>query len=122
MAVISLFGMLFVFAHYEVMSMAMNHPWPQQHGQEPPFDPREFFAAFKWFYLLLGAWSLFSIITNSISGFYIWKKEHWMTSMVVAGFNCVNFPFGTALGVFTMMILMRDSVRARYESPGPAGV
>jgi hypothetical protein len=33
------------------------------------------------------------------------------------GFLCLQIPFGTALGVFTLMVLMRDSVRESYETP-----
>jgi hypothetical protein len=37
-----------------------------------------------------------------------------MFSIVVAGVNCLQIPFGTALGVFTMMVLLRDTVRQSY--------
>jgi hypothetical protein len=33
----------------------------------------------------------------------------------VAGLNCIQIPLGTALGVFTIMVLTRDSVEAVYQ-------
>jgi hypothetical protein len=36
--------------------------------------------------------------------------------MVIAGINCLSFPFGTALGIFTLIVLSRESVQALYKS------
>ena len=36
--------------------------------------------------------------------------------MFVAGFSCLGVPFGTALGIFTFVILSRDSVRRMFEN------
>jgi hypothetical protein len=38
-------------------------------------------------------------------------------SQVVACLCCLNMPFGTLLGVFTLVVLGRPSVRAGYEAP-----
>jgi len=35
--------------------------------------------------------------------------------MVVAGINCVNVPFGTVLGVFTILVLTRPSVQELFQ-------
>jgi hypothetical protein len=37
-----------------------------------------------------------------------------MFSLVVTGITCLSFPFGTALGVFTIIVLTRGSVRQLY--------
>jgi len=37
--------------------------------------------------------------------------------LVIAGINCVHFPLGTLLGVFTFIVLMRPSVAAQFERP-----
>jgi hypothetical protein len=37
-----------------------------------------------------------------------------MFSLVIAGVQCMFAPFGTALGVFTIIVLTRDSVRRQY--------
>lgn len=48
------------------------------------------------------------------------RKSH-MFSLVVAGIACLQFPLGTGLGVFTFVVLTRDSVRQMYEdAEGPA--
>jgi hypothetical protein len=35
--------------------------------------------------------------------------------MVVAGLNVLQVPLGTLLGVFTLLVLARDSVRQAFE-------
>jgi hypothetical protein len=35
--------------------------------------------------------------------------------MVIAALNCMNAPLGTLLGVFTFIVLGRDSVRLEFE-------
>jgi hypothetical protein len=38
-----------------------------------------------------------------------------MLSFVAACLTCVNVPLGTALGVFTIIVLNRASVKAMYH-------
>jgi hypothetical protein len=46
----------------------------------------------------------------------IQQRKRRLLSLIVAGFNCAWFPFGTALGVCTLIVLCRDSVRKLYTS------
>jgi hypothetical protein len=47
-------------------------------------------------------------------------KRRWMLCLVVAGLNCMNAPMGTALGVFTFLVLLRPSVKELFLGPQPA--
>ncbi|MCX6922874.1 MAG: hypothetical protein NT154_06635 [Verrucomicrobia bacterium] len=38
-----------------------------------------------------------------------------MFSLMIGGLNCLQIPFGSALGVFTIIVLSRDSVRDLYN-------
>lgn len=46
--------------------------------------------------------------------------------MVVAGISLIGFPFSTLLGIFTLIVLLRDSVRELFDRPaverGAAGI
>ena len=35
--------------------------------------------------------------------------------LIVAGVSCLSFPFGTALGVFTLVVLLRPSVKPLFS-------
>jgi len=119
-------GMAFLAVHYLVMSTAMeamskDPKFQEQLQQQPgmPFDPALFFRGFVWFYVFMGAWGVASFAANLVSALCIRKRRHRTFSMIVAGFNCINIPFGTGLGICTLIVLTRSSVAALYHESLP---
>ena len=49
------------------------------------------------------------------SGMSIKKRQRRTFSFVIACICCMNIPLGTALGVFTLVVLSRQSVKAIYD-------
>lgn len=49
-----------------------------------------------------------------LSGVFIRRQKYRTFSLVIAGLSCLMVPFGTVLGVFTLVILSRESVRQLY--------
>jgi hypothetical protein len=43
------------------------------------------------------------------------KHQGYWFCFVLAVFTCLNFPLGTALGVFTIVVLNRPSVKALFQ-------
>ncbi|MDB4947307.1 MAG: hypothetical protein JWP97_6841 [Labilithrix sp.] len=115
---LSLLGLLGLIGHYWVMSSvfgALSQVADPKHGAFP-------FAMFdyvKWVYPVFGAIILISGVLNLISASAIKARKHRTFSLVVAGLNCLHMPLGTILGIFTIMVLMRDSVREIYQSQNP---
>lgn len=115
---LALLGLLFIAGHYALFHTFFANPkmWENQKSGPPP---EEFFAIFKWFYLVFAFWFLSSGVLNLLSGLYIRARKHRVFSMIVAGLNCIHVPLGTILGVFTLIVLARDSVRELYDAiPG----
>jgi hypothetical protein len=112
---LALFGMAFLCLHYFMMSSIFSNPemWKAKDGAGAP---KEFFDVFVWFYLFMGVMFAVACIANILSGLFLRQRKHRMFSLVVAGLDCVQIPFGTALGVFTIVVLLRDSVRESYNS------
>jgi len=111
----SLVGILFLAGHYAVFRVFLSNPgmWP---GPKQNLPPAQFFALFKWFYVICAIWFLCSGILCVCSGFFIRSRKHRMFSLVVSGINCAHVPIGTLLGVFTIIVLIRNSVREEYET------
>jgi outer membrane lipoprotein-sorting protein len=111
---LALVGMAFLFVHYFIMHTVFSNPqmWKSQPEAMPP---KAFLYAFIWFYLFLGFILLTGLVLNMLSGLFLSQKRHRVFSMVVAGVDCLQMPFGTALGVFTILVLSRDSVRVLYS-------
>jgi high-affinity K+ transport system ATPase subunit B len=42
------------------------------------------------------------------------RQRRYVLCMVVAGLSCMVMPFGTVLGVFTLVVLMRPSVKTLF--------
>ena len=112
---LALLGILFLLGHYAIFHSLFSNPnlWKNQ-NQRPP--PAELFAVLRWFYLVGAIWFIASGILNLLSGLYIRARKNRTFSLVVAGINCGHIPLGTVLGVFTMIVLLRDSVRELYEA------
>jgi hypothetical protein len=113
---LALLGILFVFLHYTILHSVLDssQTWRNQRHGPPP--PAEFFAVFKWVYFFFGAWFAASGILNVFSGLFIHARKNRTFSLITAGVNCLHVPLGTVLGVFTIMILARDSVEQLYDS------
>ena len=50
------------------------------------------------------------------------KPEGYKFCFVMAIFTCLNFPLGTALGVFAIVVLNRPSVKAGFEGLSATGI
>lgn len=77
-----------------------------------------------WMFIALGSMALLlgwaTAVANIISGRAIGRRKWRVFSIVVAAVNCLAMPLGTALGVFTLVVLLRGSVTAQYEEAAAA--
>ncbi|HUR45239.1 MAG TPA: hypothetical protein VMZ27_05110 [Candidatus Saccharimonadales bacterium] len=64
-------------------------------------------------FILLG-WT--AAICTFISGRYLAKRRKRMFSFVMAAILCMFMPFGTVLGIFTIVVLSRESVQRLYQA------
>lgn len=111
---IELLGIGFIFIHYYKFSMMFNNPeiWEHQQGPPPPAGVFDFFIVF---YFIAGFFILLAATLNFLSARFITQRKNRIFSLITAGINCLQFPFGTTLGVFTFIVLLRDSVSETYE-------
>ena len=59
--------------------------------------------------VILAFWILAFLIF--LGGRSLRRRDRYMFCLVVAGISCMLMPFGTALGVFTILVLLRPSVK-----------
>ena len=122
---LAVLGILFLLLHYTFMHTIFANPEMWKNQKQPmPMPPEQLFTIMKWFYLAGAVWFVTSGILNLISGLCLRARKHRTFSLVVAGFNCLHIPLGTVLGIFTIIILNRESVREVYAAApcgGPPG-
>jgi hypothetical protein len=111
---LSLLGIGFLLVHYLFMSAVFSNPaiWKSNPNTPPP--PQGFLKVFVWFYFFMGALFMTVFILNLLSGCFLRQRTHRTFSIVVGALDCLQIPFGTVLGVFTIIVLARDSVRKLY--------
>lgn len=110
---LGLLGVLFLLGHYMVMHEILTNPKLMANQKQGP-SPAEIFAILKWVYVIAGGWFVVSGILNVISGCCLRARKGRTFSLVAAVINCLHIPLGTVLGVFTLIVLLRDSVRELY--------
>ena len=83
-------------------------------GEGPDAPPR----ALGWgltivaaFFILAG-WTLAGFIITA--GKRLQQRRSWMFCLVIAALECLFMPLGTVLGVFTIIVLMRESVKELF--------
>jgi hypothetical protein len=83
----------------------------------PPAAAGILMAGFAFVGLLLG-WGFGA--ATIFSCYSIRQRRRRTFSFFVAAINCALFPFGTLLGVFTIIVLSRESVKQLYTAAGHA--
>ena len=104
-------GGLFLIAHYLLMHAVMTGKL----GNSGDLPPPEMMVLMQVFYVIGGFFIVAGTVLNILAGVFLRRRRHRVFTMVVAGLNCLQFPIGTVLGVFTFVVLMRESVREGYE-------
>ena len=79
----------------------------------------EFPTVFGWFFVVMAGTLIICGLTLAtliaVAGRSLQLRQRRVFCLVVAGLSCMIMPFGTVLGVFTIVVLMRDSVRSMFE-------
>lgn len=80
--------------------------------------PPGFPAAFGWFFIVFGL--LFICVaeamalTLAFAGTYLRQRRRWLFCVVIDAITCALFPFGTVLGVVSLVTLSQPEVKARF--------
>jgi hypothetical protein len=81
-------------------------------GQPGPVFAGWFFVLFAGAWMLVG-WSL--AVTTVFAARFLRQRRKYLYCLVVAGVMAATcMPFGTVLGVFTIIVLMRPSVKEAF--------
>ena len=81
-------------------------------GKSPP-------AFVGWFFVVAGSAAVLLGWTTAIllivAGRFLKRHKRRVFCLVVAGISCLMMPIGTVLGVFTIIVLSRETVRKLFE-------
>jgi hypothetical protein len=117
---LALFSCMFiVHVVIGVSMLASPGGWPAngEHGQHAPPVPAGvgiLFVAMGSLAVLLG-WTMAAL--TAFAGRCLTRRRRHTFCLVIAGLLCLWMPFGTLLGVFTLVTLTKAPVRAQFEGP-----
>ncbi len=113
-------GLMALFACFPIMHIVIGlvfvfspESFEAQGEPQPP-------AFFGWIFVIMGStfvligWTIAGLVITT--GRFLAKQTHYTFCLVMAGIECMFMPFGTVLGVFTIIVLMRESVKGLFSS------
>lgn len=113
---VSLYGLIYIGMGIMFATVPMEPSGLQ--GEPPP-------SFFGWFMFAIGAGFMLafglSAALRIATGFWIKNRRHRTLCLVSAGISCLSMPFGTVVGVFTFLALLRPSVAALFTPRSDAG-
>lgn len=75
-------------------------------------------AMFGWFFVVIaGALIIFGLVFSALlayAGRCLRRRRRYTFCLVMAAISCVFVPFGTVLGIFTLIVLTRPNVKSSF--------
>lgn len=106
---------------YIVMGLAMVFA-PEMFGENRGHAPPAFLG---WLIAGVGCVALVFGLTLAtcvvLAGRSLASRTRYTFCLVMAGIECVFMPLGTILGVFTIVVLMRESVKSLFQASPSIG-
>ncbi|MFL5331342.1 MAG: hypothetical protein ACJ8C4_20840 [Gemmataceae bacterium] len=88
---------------------------PEKFGKEQP-PP-----LFAWMFVIVASFAITFLQTLAvlmlITGRSLAKRKRYRFCFIVACVECIFTPFGTVLGIFTILVLVREPVKAMFAPP-----
>lgn len=100
------FGLIYVFIGFAALVSEVSGAGPGD------VAGLAMFVIFGLLFLAFG-WGIAAL--RWIAGVRIRQRRSLLFCQIVAGFTCLETPYGTAVGVMTFVVLSRPSVRALFE-------
>ncbi len=105
-------------AVYLAVGVAMLRGTFEGRGHPPP-------EAFGWVMIAVGtAFIVAGLVYAGLlvcAGRCLARTSHWTFVIVVGALSCAFFPVGTALGVFTIIVLSKPEVKILFHPPAAGG-
>lgn len=112
-------GLAALFACFPIIHLVMGllmvtspQTFQDGHGAGPP-------AFIGWMFVIMGGtfivlgWIYAACVFAA--GRRLARRKSYVFCLVMAGVECIFMPFGTVLGAFTIVVLMRDSVKVLFD-------
>ena len=109
-------GISALFSLIPVIHLAMGLAMVTGHFPHTPGEPDP--AMFGWIFVAIGAaLILFGLAFSALlayAGRCLRQRRRYTFCLVMAAISCAFMPFGTVLGIFTLVVLTRPSAKSLF--------
>lgn len=111
-------GLAIVFSFFALIYVALGAAlvggmMPQDKaGNAPPPEVGWFLIALGAIFFIMG---LAYGINMIVAGLKLRRQRSYVFCMIMASLTCLQIPLGTCLGIFTIVVLARPSVKSLFE-------
>lgn len=115
-----LLGAFFPLIYMIIGIVILNGGMEQEGRDGPPPEVGWVLIGFSVFAMLIGFTLAFCI---ALVGRKLQTRRNHLFCLVIAGIECLFMPMGTLLGIFTILVLLRPSVKELFGvGNAPSGV
>jgi hypothetical protein len=115
-AIIALFA-CFPLIHLAIGILLLTHPGVFGEGKNAPPTFIGYLVTILAAAFILIGWACAGC--SFLVARFLGRRKQYLFCQIVSGANCLSVPFGTALGVFTLVVLLRPTVKAMFIEPPP---
>ena len=113
-------GMAALFACFPIIHLILGlvmvfHPGVFGPGANQPPKFLGWFLVLFAGAIIMAGWVFAGLV--AWAGRCLGRRKHYQFCLVMACVACLFMPFGTVLGVFTIIVLVRPSVKALFGQP-----
>jgi hypothetical protein len=116
-------GLTVLFACFPLIHVGLGLAmvfYPEALASKPGAVPPP--QALGWFFSCFGGLMFLAgqamAVCTILSGRFIARRTRYWFIFVMACLQCALFPFGTVLGVFTIVLLSRETVKSLFQVNG----
>jgi hypothetical protein len=111
-------GLAAMFALFPIFHLAIGIGMVA--GRFPDPTEQQDMQLFGWLFVAMAAMWIVAALTFAVclilAGRFLARQSHYTFCFIIAALACAFMPFGTILGVFTIVVLVRPSVRQLFEA------
>jgi hypothetical protein len=111
-------GLAAMFALFPIFHLAIGIGMVA--GRFPDPTEQRDMQLFGWLFVAMAAMWILAALTFAmcliLAGRFLVRRAHYTFCFVIAALSCAFMPFGTILGVFTIVVLVRPSVQQLFEA------
>lgn len=112
-ALFACFPLIHLIVGIAMLTGSFTGTFPDNSKEQMPFAfVGGIFVTFALVIIVVG-WAI--AIGTFYAGRSIKQRKNYVFCLIMAGILCTSFPIGTVLGVFTFLVLLRDSVKPLFK-------